>query len=92
MQAMYHLQLFIAGRTPKSAVALANLNAFCEQYLKNNYFLEIIDLAIHPERAGLHGILAIPTLIKKDPEPLKKLIGNLSDQAKMLSILNIAAA
>lgn len=92
MEITYHLKLFIAGATPKSALALTNLNEFCELYLKGRYLLEIIDLVLHPGLAGQHGILAIPTLMKTDPEPMKRLIGILSDKAKILSALNIMAA
>jgi len=88
---MYQLKLFIAGLTPKSKIALANLQVFCEAHLKDRYELEIIDLSVNPALAEAHGILAVPTLIKTDPEPLKKLIGDLRDQTRLLVALNIAA-
>jgi circadian clock protein KaiB len=88
----FSFKLFIAGSNPKSSLALQNLNELCEQYLPGQYILEVIDLLLHPELAELHGILAIPTLVKTDPEPMKRLIGILSDKIKILSALNITAA
>jgi circadian clock protein KaiB len=92
MKITYHLKLFVAGATPKSALAITNVNEFCEQYLKGQYLLEIIDLIVNPELAGQHNILAVPTLLKTDPEPMRRLIGILADKAKFLSVLNITAA
>ncbi len=92
MEISYQLKFFIAGNTPKSKLALNNLTEFCEEHLKGRYVLEIIDLILRPDQAELHSIFAIPTLVKTDPEPMKRLIGLLSDKAKMLSVLNIATS
>lgn len=78
------LRLYIAGKTPKSVVALANLKKLCEEQLPGQYQLEVIDLIEHPERAKIDQIVAIPTLVRKLPPPLKRMIGDLSDKDRVI--------
>jgi circadian clock protein KaiB len=85
----YELRLYIAGKTPKSTTALANLKKYCEEHMKGEYSIEVIDLLIHPQLAEGDQILAIPTLVKKVPEPVRKIIGDLSNQEKVLVGLDI---
>ena len=80
----WNLRLYIAGQTPKSITALTNLKKICEQHLANQYNIEIIDLVRHPELARKDQILAIPTLVRRLPPPLKKIIGDLSISGKVL--------
>ena len=80
----WNLRLYIAGQTPKSITALTNLKKICEQHLANQYNIEIIDLVRHPELARKDQILAIPTLVRSLPPPLKKIIGDLSISGKVL--------
>ncbi len=85
----WELRLYIAGNTPKSAVALSNLKRYCETHLKGEYRIEVIDLLEKPQLAEGDQILAIPTLVRKFPEPIRKIIGDLSNEAKVLVGLNI---
>lgn len=78
----YELKLYVAGNTPKSAAALNNLKKYCEEYLKDQYKIEVIDLLIHPQLAEGDQILAIPTLVRKVPVPIRKIIGDLSNEEK----------
>lgn len=87
----YELRLYIAGNTPKSALALKNLKKYCEEHLKDRYSIEIIDLLLHPQLAEGDQILAIPTLVRKVPEPIRKIIGDLSNEEKVLVGLDIRA-
>ena len=80
----WNLRLYIAGQTPKSITALTNLKKICEQHLANQYNIEIIDLVRHPGLARKDQILAIPTLVRRLPPPLKKIIGDLSNSEKVL--------
>jgi len=80
----WNLRLYIAGQTPKSITALTNLKKICDQHLANQYNIEIIDLVRHPELARKDQILAIPTLVRSLPPPLKKIIGDLSNSEKVL--------
>lgn len=89
---IWELRLYIAGNTPKSVAALANLKRYCENNLKDNYVIEVIDLLIHPQLAEGDQILAVPTLVKKVPEPIRKIIGDLSNEEKVLVGLNIRPA
>jgi len=86
---MLELRLYIAGNTPKSMTALANLKKYCEQHLRNKYALEIIDLLVQPQLAAGDQIFAIPTLVRKVPVPIRKIIGDLSNEEKVLVGLNI---
>jgi circadian clock protein KaiB len=85
----YYLRLYVAGQTPKSIAAIANLKKICEQHLTNQYEIEIIDLMKDPALAMRHQIVAIPTLIRQLPEPLKRIIGDLSNTEKVLVGLDI---
>lgn len=85
----WQLRLYVAGATPKSILALDNLRKFCEVHLKNKYTLEIIDLLVHPQLAAGDQILAIPTLVRKMPVPIRKIIGDLSNEEKVLVGLNL---
>jgi circadian clock protein KaiB len=87
----YELRLYIAGYTPKSVTALNNLKRYCEEHLKDLYEIEIIDLLKNPQLAAGDQILAVPTLVKKVPEPVRKIIGDLSNEAKVLVGLDIRA-
>ena len=83
------LSLYIAGNTARSLVAFENLKAVCEKHLKGRYKIEVIDLLINPQLAKGDQILAIPTVVRKLPVPIKKMIGDLSDSEKLLVGLNI---
>jgi len=86
---LYELRLYVAGKTAKSVVALDNLKKICEEHLKGQYSIEIIDLLQTPQLAEGDQILAIPTLVKKVPEPVRKIIGDLSNVEKVLVGLDI---
>ena len=85
----YELRLYIAGKTAKSAAALANLKKYCEEYLAGQYKIEVIDLLVQPQLAEGDQIFAIPTLVRKVPEPIRKIIGDLSNEERVLVGLNI---
>ena len=85
----YNLRLYVAGQTPKSLAAIANLKRICEQHLGDRYDIEVIDLIKNPALAQRHQIVAIPTLIRQLPEPLKRIIGDLSNSEKVLVGLDI---
>jgi len=85
----YELRLYIAGQTPKSVNALNNITKYCEEFLKGKYKIEIIDLLETPQLAEGDQIFAIPTLVRKVPEPIRKIIGDLSNKEKVLVGLNI---
>jgi circadian clock protein KaiB len=80
----YILRLYVAGQTPKSITAFANLKRLCDEYLPGRYRIEVIDLVENPHLAAGDQILALPTLVRKLPAPLKRVIGNLSDKDKFL--------
>jgi len=85
----WELRLYVAGKTPKSVTALNNLKKYCEAHLKGLYKLEVIDLMVHPQLAEGDQIFAIPTLVRKVPVPIRKIIGDLSNEEKVLVGLNI---
>ena len=85
----WELRLYVAGQTPKSVTAVANLRKYCEQHLKGRYKLEVIDLLVNPQLAEGDQILAIPTLVRKVPEPIRKIIGDLSNEEKVLVGLDV---
>src|SRR6187455_2562871 len=85
----YELRLYIAGNTPKSTAALRNLKKYCEEHLQGIYTIEVIDLLVNPQLAEGDQILAIPTLVRKVPVPIRKIIGDLSNEEKVLVGLNI---
>ncbi len=87
--ATYDLRLYVAGQTPKSLSAIANLKKICEEHLKGQYRIEVIDLLKNPQLARGDQILAIPTLVRKLPEPIKKIIGDLSSEEKVLVGLDV---
>lgn len=86
---MYELRLYVAGKTVKSVNALKNLQRYCEEHLNGQYEIEVIDLLVNPQLAEGDQIFAVPTLVKKVPEPVRKIIGDLSDEEKVLVGLNI---
>ncbi|RZL16602.1 MAG: circadian clock protein KaiB [Pedobacter sp.] len=85
----WELRLYVAGKTLKSATALTNLKKYCEEHLKGKYSIEVIDLLQQPQLAEGDQIFAIPTLVRKVPEPIRKIIGDLSNEEKVLVGLNI---
>jgi circadian clock protein KaiB len=86
---IWTLRLFIAGDSPKSRLALQNLERMCEKHLPGRYKIEVIDLVKQPELAKKYQILAIPTLVRELPEPIKRVIGDLSDESKALLNLDL---
>lgn len=86
---MWDLTLYVAGQTPKSMTAFVNLKRICEEHLPGRYRIEIIDLMKHPEKAQEHQILAIPTLVRKVPTPMRKVIGDLSNHERALVGMNL---
>jgi circadian clock protein KaiB len=88
----WELRLYVAGKTEKSVTALNNLKQYCEEHLKGQYKIEVIDLMMKPQLAEGDQILAVPTLVRKMPEPIRKIIGDLSDKEKVLVGLNIIPA
>lgn len=85
----WQLRLYVAGQSPRSLRAFANLKAMCETHLAGRYEIEIIDLAEHPALARSDDILAIPTLVRQLPAPLRKIIGDLSDTERVLVGLRV---
>ena len=85
----YQLRLYVAGQTAKSLIAFANLKRICETHLAGQYSLEVIDLTQTPALAAGDQILAIPTLVRRLPEPIKKIIGDLSDEERVLVGLDV---
>ena len=86
------LRLYVAGQTPKSQVALANLKRFCQDYLEGHFTIDVIDLVVTPRLAGDDQILAIPTLVRRLPKPIRKIIGDLSNTERVLVGLNLIPA
>lgn len=80
----WELRLYVAGQTPRSLAAVASLKEICETHLRGNYRIELIDLVANPELARRDEIFAIPTLIRKLPPPMKRIIGDLSDKERTL--------
>jgi circadian clock protein KaiB len=85
----WELRLYVAGQTPKSITAFSNLKRICEEHLKGKYRIEVIDLLENPKLAAGDQILAIPTLVRKLPEPVRKIIGDLSNQERVLVGLDL---
>jgi circadian clock protein KaiB len=85
----WELRLYVAGQTPKSLAAFANLKKICEDHLEGEYHIEVIDLLKNPQLASGDQILAIPTLVRKLPEPIRKIIGDLSNTERVLVGLDI---
>lgn len=85
----YSLRLYVAGQTPKSVLAFTNLKQICEEHLLGRYEIEIIDLLENPQLARGDQILAVPTLVRRLPEPIKKIIGDLSNTERVLVGLDL---
>ena len=86
----YKLRLFITGSTPRSTAAIQNMRQICAERLEGDYDLEVIDVYQHPDATRDYQIVATPTLVKVLPEPLRKIIGDLSDSERVLAGLNLA--
>jgi circadian clock protein KaiB len=89
---IWELRLYVAGQTPKSVTAFANLQKLCEEYLPGKYKIEVVDLMQQPQLAADDQILAIPTLVRKLPEPLRRIVGDLRDTERTLVGLNLRPA
>jgi circadian clock protein KaiB len=90
--AAWNLRLYVAGQTPKSIRAFANLKALCEEHLKGLYQIEVIDLREHPQLARGDQIVAVPTLVRRLPQPVRTMIGDLSDSVRLLVGLDLRKA
>jgi circadian clock protein KaiB len=88
-ESFYDLRLYVAGQTAKSLAAFANLKTICEEHLAGRYHIEVVDLLVNPQLAQGDQILAIPTLVRKLPEPIKKIIGDLSNTERTLVGLDL---
>jgi len=88
-KAEWQLRLYVAGETPKSKAALNNLRRVCESHLAGRYAIEVVDLLVNPRLAAGDQILAVPTLVRKVPEPIRKIIGDLSDEHRVLVGLDV---
>ncbi len=88
---IWNLRLYVAGQTQKSITAFANLKKICEEHLDGKYCIEVVDLLKHPQLAKGDQIIAIPTLVRRLPEPLKKIIGDLANTERVLVGLDIRA-
>jgi len=86
---VWKLRLYVAGHTPKSIIALKNLKGICEEYLEGKYSIEVIDLTVTPQLAKGDQILALPTLIRRLPEPVKRIVGDLSNTERVLVGLDL---
>ena len=91
-EAQFELRLYVAGQTSRSLTAFANLKKICDEHLAGRYRIEVVDLIKNPQLAQGDQILAIPTLVRKLPEPIKKIIGDLSDTLRVLVGLDIRPA
>jgi circadian clock protein KaiB len=87
--AKWELKLYVAGQTPKSLKAFANLKSICEEHLAGEYHIEVIDLVKNPQLAKGDQILALPTLVRKLPQPVRKIIGDLSNTERVLVGLDL---
>jgi circadian clock protein KaiB len=85
----YVLRLYVTGMTPRSSEAFASIKAICEEHLKGRYDLEVIDIYQHPQLARDEQIVAVPTLVKSLPAPLRRFIGDLSDRERVLVGLDL---
>lgn len=85
----WNLRLYVAGQTPKSVMALANLKRICDEHMNGQYAIEIIDLMENPQLAQRDQIVAIPTLVRELPSPLKRIIGDLSNTERVLVGLDV---
>lgn len=80
----WQLRLYVAGQTPRSLAALDNLRRLCEEHLKGRYRIEVVDLLVHPQLSRDDQILALPTLVRRLPPPMRKIIGDLSNTERVL--------
>jgi circadian clock protein KaiB len=80
----WNLRLYVAGQSPRSTAAIANLRRFCEEHLAGKYSIEVVDLLENPQLARGDQIVALPTLVRKLPAPMRKIIGDLSDRERVL--------
>lgn len=87
----WHLRLYVAGQSPKSLDALANLTRLCEHHLAGRFELEVVDLVEQPSRAMTDDVIAIPTLVRRLPAPLRRIIGDLSDTERVLVGLRVTS-
>jgi circadian clock protein KaiB len=87
--AEWKLRLYVAGQTPKSLTAFANLKRICEEHLAGRYEIEVIDLLKHPELAQSDQIIAVPTLVRKLPQPIKRIVGDLSNSERVIVGMNL---
>jgi len=87
--AEWKLYLYVAGQTPKSLTAFANLKRICEEHLSGRYQIEVIDLLRKPELAQMDQIIALPTLVRKLPEPIKRIVGDLSNSERVMVGMNL---
>jgi circadian clock protein KaiB len=85
----YVLRLYVSGQTPKSMTALANLKKICAEYLEGRYQIQVVDLLKNPQLASGDQILAVPTLVRRLPEPIRKIIGDLSNTERVLIGLDL---
>jgi circadian clock protein KaiB len=88
-KALWQLRLYVAGQTPKSLQAFANLQRICEEHLTGMYEIEVVDLSKNPQLAKGDQILALPTLVRKLPQPVRKIIGDLSNTERVLVGLDL---
>lgn len=88
----WELRLYVAGKTPKSMAAIENLKQICKEHLEGKYHIEIVDLMVHPQLAKGDQIVAIPTLVRKLPKPIRKVIGDLSNVERALVGLQLRPA
>lgn len=86
---VWQLRLYVAGMTPRAVMALDNLRNLCEQHLQGSYEIEVIDLLKNPKLAAGDQIIAVPTLVRKLPSPLKKIIGDLSNEERVIVGLDL---
>ena len=89
MSAEYDLRLYVAGQTPKAARAFANLRKICEEHLRGRYSIEVVDLIENPALGRGDQILALPTLVRRLPAPIKKIVGDLSNTERVLVGLDL---
>ena len=89
---VWELRLYVAGKTPKSTAAFKNLERLCQEHLAGKYEIEVVDLLVHPQLARDDQIVAIPTLVRKLPEPIRKVIGDLSNEERTLVGLQLRPA
>ena len=89
---LWQLRLYVTGQTPKSLTAFSNLKKICENHLKGRYRITVIDLVKHPQLAKGDQILAVPTVVRRLPKPVRTILGNLSDTERMLVGLDLRPA